>query len=313
MKDPYAEYNVDKRSWIPQMHRRSISIFNQNYNTPGNFRQGLESRDSVEFLPYDEEQQEDQGITDEYLPNDEGNEIDESTVQDFRMFFPVMRLLNKMKQVPRNPEEDYTYRPTDVLRDFEETERDQDVDVVDFLRNNILGNAIKQNNEEIVDDDYPRRFTFVYNTPDNFRAGWEIRDLLNDDDGMEENEEIPESRIYFDEGLPQNNPIEEYGSGSHNQQDEIFRELKNENNFLKNDNEQREEIFRELKNMQNDDNYFDVNGPVISERKSNLHQQKEQQKEQQQQQPGFYAEGGLLYIPKRVTNNESNKFTISLM
>lgn len=56
MPDPYLGYETIKRTWIPQMHRRSISnnqIFSEAYNTPGNFRMGMETRD-LEFLPQPE-------------------------------------------------------------------------------------------------------------------------------------------------------------------------------------------------------------------------------------------------------------------
>lgn len=56
MPDPYEGYEVVKRQpWIPQMHRRSIpnnQIFSE-YNTPGSFRMGVETRD-LEFLPQEE-------------------------------------------------------------------------------------------------------------------------------------------------------------------------------------------------------------------------------------------------------------------
>lgn len=282
MKDPYAEYNVVKRSWIPQMHRRSMPIFKQNYNTPTNFRQGKESKDSIEFLPYDDLNEE----TEEYLP-----EMDESTIE----LLPVVRLLTKMRQ-ESNTENYAPYRTSvdnfqDLLDEFDANEQAQDVNIMDALRNNVLENTIARNLA-----DYPKRFTSTYNTPDNFRAGWESRDqidgIVNDNDI---DDELPESRIYFDENLPQENQMEEYGSGSNNnnnnQQEEIFRELKNDN-FLNQNRDNRKGVFRELE----DKNLYDLPvGAVPPEQDTTL------------RQPGIYAEGGVLYLGAKSATDANDK------
>lgn len=77
MPDPYAEYEVIKRTWIPQMHRRSIpdsQIFSGEYNTPGNFRLGKETRD-LAFLPQVEASIPDEEISDEEERSDENEAI----------------------------------------------------------------------------------------------------------------------------------------------------------------------------------------------------------------------------------------------
>lgn len=78
MPDPYTEYI--KRTWLPQMHRRSApnsQIFSD-YNTPGDFRMGKESRDVSEALPSPEPQptkaednNEDEGNNEEKLSDEE--------------------------------------------------------------------------------------------------------------------------------------------------------------------------------------------------------------------------------------------------
>lgn len=280
MEDPYAEYSVTKRTWVPQMHRRSIPIFNQNYNTPLNFRQGKETKDALEFLPFEDNPEN----LDDFITANNEEEIADSTIDEIRSFLPVMRLLNKMRE--ESNINDYTYRPSmenfgELLNDFDSTERANDIDVIDLL-NNIPRNRIMQNYNNL-----PERFTLTYNTPENFRAGWESRDLI-------EEEELPESRIYFDEGLPQESQIEESGSGSHTQQDEIFRELKN-GNFDFNDNQdQGEEIFRELKNIPNKNDFYDLEST-------------ETEHQNTMKQPAIYTEGGVVYVPSnRVDEGTSN-------
>lgn len=73
MPDPYTEYEVIKRAWIPQMHRRSVpdsQIFSEKYNTPGSFRMGKETRD-YEFFP----QVEASPLEEEVLADEEREEI----------------------------------------------------------------------------------------------------------------------------------------------------------------------------------------------------------------------------------------------
>lgn len=219
MEDPYAQ--VIKRTWIPQMHRRSLpaSDYFSEYNTPNDFRAGRESRDDLEFLP---------------------PENDELTVNDLRQMYPLIRYLNQMKL---NPEE------------IQNTLTPEEYDKLVRLLAQI--EATDPNEEEEIEADPFERFTLEYNTPDNFRAGWESRDALG------YNDEIPESRIYFDEN---DEPNEEYGSGYNTIPAGAFRELKNtfeDNNF------HTKEIFREL-----------------------------QQKHNSQSNPGVYTEGGVVYAPR---------------
>lgn len=201
MEDPYAQ--VVKRTWIPQMHRRSppLGYFSENYNTPNDFRAGRESKDDLEYLP----------------------EADDLTVDDLREMYPLVKYLSRVNLSPEEVHETLTpdeyEKLSKLLDEIEETNMK--------LRN-------EQEEEEEEDDPF-EKFTLTYNTPDNFRAGWESRDALAYGD------DFPESRIYFDENDESN---EEYGSGYNTLPGGVFRELKNK--FDHDNNFNTKEIFREL-------------------------------------------------------------------
>lgn len=55
MEDPYAEYSViNKRSWIPQMHRRAVSgfpsFFDDRYGFPKRSAYSEDPQDAIDFL-----------------------------------------------------------------------------------------------------------------------------------------------------------------------------------------------------------------------------------------------------------------------
>lgn len=92
MPDPYAGYEVIKRTWIPQMHRRSIpnrEIFSEEYNTPGSFRMGMETRD-LEFLP----QAEPASAVEETNPKKEGPKTEEEEEESFNNAIHVLQQLH---------------------------------------------------------------------------------------------------------------------------------------------------------------------------------------------------------------------------
>lgn len=291
MEDPYANYDVAKRTWIPQMHRRSAPyppIFTQNYNTPGNFREGKESRDDIDFLPYDRQPQSYTNSFQELLDNP-SEEQEDSTLDEIETILPMVNLLSKLREPSGYPE--YRYRSSlkplqDVMNEFEATERTQDVDVEDLFRRQILRD--RQNNGEI-----PEQFSLSYNTPDNFRAGWESRDEI------EGEEELPESRIYFDE-IQQENPQEEYGSGAHFQSDDAFRGLKDAKYDFGTSSERTQNFFRELNNL-----------PISSELSNGNEKYtagKDKLVKTLGKHSGVYTEGGVVYVPEnKLTGKYENQ------
>lgn len=97
--DPYAGYEVVKRTWIPQMHRRSIpnsQIFSEEYNTPGSFRLGKETRD-LEFLP-----QVVPGIIDEEIDE---NEDEQKSVDDEETIRTAINILQELNVRPEQVKE----------------------------------------------------------------------------------------------------------------------------------------------------------------------------------------------------------------
>lgn len=241
MEDPYAE--PEKRAWIPQMHRRSIpQYFNEQYNTPTGFRLGKETRDELEFLNANPE---------DSLSNNNLLSLDEMTEM-----YPLIKYLNDLQL---SPEELQLYlspdnydRLAELLNQYQETS--------DFLEQKFQ--------EQIPDE----RFTVDYNTPDNFRAGWESKDALPAQD-EELDDQLSEPRIYIDEYNDGLNPNE----GPANVET-IFRERK------MNPSNKRKEIFRELKAL-NDMNEMETWG------------------NQPEMRPGAYAEGGMVLEPQN--NNEN--------
>lgn len=243
MADPYADYLVNKRTWIPQMHRRS-EIFSPNYNTPGNFRSGLEIRDDLDFLPtsdsyYNDRQPRQQNDNEDDL----GLTLDElerlKPIVDFFDKIGVGKHELKMLLLPQN---------NDHLQELLEL-----YDLYERENNNNL------EDQDADDEEPPERFSPSYNTPDNFRAGFESRD------------DMPEPRVYYEDEQTTyaDEPPEEYGSGIQAEPAEVFRELKKmRTNYFKSPKSQ--EIFRELKNLQ-------------------------KHEEEQSSDAGIYTEGGIVY------------------
>lgn len=286
MEDPYSTYTVDKRNWIPQMRRRSIplaQVFNPNYNTPTNFRMGKETRDELEFLPpinrpnylFDDNE------------NTEEDDSESSTAvnpEDIKEFYPMLDYIYKFRTTTENfrnlPLRTRYKQLKSLLNEFSSLEQPEDIDI-----DEILNRQIEKEETENVEENgvVPERFEETYNTPDNFRAGWESKDLLNED--------IPESRIYVNEN--EDDYPEEYGSGSHTEPEEIFRELKQlhtqqaeeeQSDIPRYSND--DEIFRELKQMQK------------SEENSNLVKlQPQPDKIRDLDTSGLYTEGGVVYAP----------------
>ncbi|KAI4461799.1 receptor-type tyrosine-protein phosphatase [Holotrichia oblita] len=257
MEDPYVGYTLNKRTWIPQMRRRSIPLgqgFNPNYNIPNNFRIGEETRDKLEFLrPIPSPKQllsEDEEYSNGVDINSREAEI---TPEDLEEFYPMMDYIYKLRSTTEGikdlPVNVGYQKLKSLLYDFARIERPEDVDVGNLLNRHM---ANEQNTNPGDSSNVPERFSLSYNTPDNFRAGWETRDLLDDD--------IPESRVYIDEA-DEDYP-EEYGSGTYTATDEIFRELKQINKHQRERDEEEmetprypdeDEIFRELKQMRKDE------------------------------------------------------------
>lgn len=178
LPDPYANYIVEKRSWIPPMRRRSSVMPDMVPIDPRN----VDPPDALEFLQkYNNE-----------------DSVDEDDVNDID---PVVKFLNDMQLSPLeiqeilNPEN--RKKLDDLLRRFEH----------EISKSNTK-NVFESSNE--LDEQPDERFTLKYNTPDNFRNGWESRDTLLDGNS----DDFPESRVYFDEGdLSENDEDPEYGSG----------------------------------------------------------------------------------------------------
>lgn len=145
MEDPYAAYEVMKRTWIPQMHRRALpdSQFFGGYNTPSDFRVGKEIRDdALEFLPQ---------------VNFDGRFEAEDPARD-----KVGHLVQILQQLNLSPVELQKYLSPD---NFEK---------LLWLLNDLEGTRSSQ--ELLVG-----RFPSSYNTPEGFREGWESRDDAEDD------------------------------------------------------------------------------------------------------------------------------------
>lgn len=241
MEDPYASSQIIKRAWVPQMRRRSINpeLFSEQYNTPSNFRLGKETRDALEFLPPPAPP-----------PNGPVSYLDQNnylTVDDIAEMYPIVKYLNDLNLTPQQIA--YFLTPDNYER---------------------IGELLQELEENQEPDE---RFTLQYNTPDNFRAGWESRDSLL-------YEELPESRVYIDEEVEPIN--EDYGSGNPNEE-EIFRERKT--------NLDTDEIFRELKTLQE-----------LENERFDQHWGKNDQK------PRIYTEGGVVYAPQKSLMNRLDRF-----
>lgn len=293
MEDPYAALNVDKRTWIPQMHRRSIpleQVFNPKYNTPNNFRMGKESRDGLQFLHPIRPQH---GFFDSGDDTNEENLYSSTTEinpKDLEEFIPMLDYIYKFRTTTENlrdlPMSDRYRKLKTLLDEFSSIERPENIDIQDLITRKIDDEDLEEESK------MPDRFDMNYNTPDRFRAGWESRDLLDED--------ISEPRVYVDE-TDEDYP-EEYGSGSHTESDEVFRELKQLQKQEIEDElkasprySNEDEIFRELKHIQKNEDRGHLSGRDISrkfEKTGNV------------DAPGLYTEGGVVYAPEVKTTGK---------
>lgn len=257
MEDPYAEYEVVKRAWIPQMHRRSLpnaQIFSD-YNTPANFRHGKETRDqSLEFLP-----------------------LMKSPEDDEQLVGPILELLEQLNLRP----EEYRslFAPENfeklmyLMKVFDDNERRKDTDINELLRRQV----------EYDEREGPERFSITYNTPERFREGWESKD------------DLPEPRIYFDEGDGEGVQVEEDGSGLQSPPEEIFRELAKADGDIDFNNNVPDEaqIFSSShRKYPFRDVGYDVDGI------STEHQVRT---DNNLEKAGFYTEGGVVHVPNAPT------------
>ncbi|KAF2882337.1 hypothetical protein ILUMI_23836 [Ignelater luminosus] len=264
MPDPYAQYEVTKRAWIPQMHRRSLplpSYFSKQYNTPLGFRLGEETRDSLEYLPKMRQEPYDN----EFLTNDIQEEIpSDLSLEDLSEFYPMINFLSKLHLTTddvRNLLLPKNYPVLQALLDeFEKSESAYDTNIVDLLRQQIEEDQLEKEYPDV-----PERFSLMYNTPDSFRAGWESRDIQTD-------EELPESRVYFDENEDDDSQRQEYGSGERTEPEEIFRELKH---------------LHEKYGYDFDDKNQQIAGLA----------RRVDEKGDAESQSGVYTEGGVVYVP----------------
>lgn len=264
MPDPYADYEAVKRTWIPQMHRRSVAdsqIFSEQYNTPGNFRLGKETRD-LEFLPQMQPQNLDED--EEYEVPTNGNFLARDADVD------LAEQLDIDPEDMRNVLDSGKYAKfLWLLNRFDENERRKDIEV-----------------EELINE-VPERFTRTYNTPDNFRAGWESRDL-----SLLEEESPPEPRIYYDEVESENYQPDEYGSGLPKESNEIFRELKNARRFY--DEEDDGTYYNAPVNVYGSPNGYPIKS-VEYEEVRNV--PRELVRHDNKLESGTYTEGGVVYGP----------------
>ncbi|KRT85383.1 tyrosine phosphatase, partial [Oryctes borbonicus] len=296
MEDPYADYSVQKRTWIPQMRRRSVPLATS-INLPSRFRMMEAKRDKLEFLranhlpnrlPFQENRRP--------LPKDIDTSTPEVTPDDLEEFYPMVNYIYRLKATTQDfrdlPMNDKYQKLKSLLDDFSTIERPEDIDINDLLTRQI-SNEDEEEDNLAEGASLPERFMMTYNTPDNFRAGWESRDLLDDD--------IPESRVYIDE-TDEDYP-EEYGSGAHTESDEIFRELKQLRKHERGEEEERQtsgysnddEIFRELKQMRKNE---DTNFTGIPKKFANTGKIVDTS--------GLYTEGGVVYAPKSKVSDDLN-------
>lgn len=277
MEDPYADYSVAKREWIPQMHRRSLPQYLDQSKDSGNFHSNS-PEDSLEFLQRYEANYPEQNT----VFNDRPTILEQNdylTLEDLTEMYPVIKFLNDMHLTPReiqkflSPENYEKLR--ELLAEFDRKTAQSENDVHDPRKQQL-----EPDND--YDNSLPdERFTLTYNTPDNFRAGWESRDALP----YKDFDDIPESRVYIDEEEGQEGENTEYGSGNPLAPDEIFRERKTNPNY---DVPTEMEIFRELER--------ENNGRVFRDRP----------------RPGVYTEGGVVWSPTVERNFIGNLITRNL-
>lgn len=156
-----------------------------------------------------------------------------------------------------------------LVNKFQENEKHHDTDV------QALMNGYKQKFFGP-----PEGFPIDYNTPENFRAGWESKDR---DIPMYPDVELPEQRIYFDEEDDFSFVPDDYGSGLPKDPEELFNgvyqqqlqdvpDLNSGIEVYGNEMEQRP-LYLETNDIPKD---LDVGGNG---------------------QPVMYTEGGMVYAP----------------
>lgn len=261
MPDPYTQYEVTKREWFPPMRRRSASppsYFNEHYNTPSGFRLGEETKDILEYLPSTYED----NILTNNVPYASTTDLSANDIEDF---YPTINFINKFKLSTDDVRKLLLPENVPILRalleEFDKYENTYDVDALELLKQ-IEEEKMKEESES------PERFSLLYNTPDGFRAGWETKDFQQD-------AELPESRVYYDENEDEDFEKREYGSGERTEP-EIFRELQHIHEKYNNDlSYPKSEVIHQrdggLVRKVNDENY--------------------------RGQSGVYTEGGVVYVP----------------
>lgn len=266
MPDPYTQYELRKREWLPQMRRRSIPVpsnFNREYNTPMGFRMGEETRDELEYLPkispdlYQDEFISNR-IPEDYAPN--------LSLEEMQQLYPMIDYLNKLRLTKADIQDLLLTKNYNVLQsllnNFDKNENIYDTDVLNLVPQPIEGSQLQDGNSEI-----PERFSLMYNTPDRFRAGWESKDYQSIG-------ELPESRVYFDEDDDEQK--HEYGSGELNVADDVIKELQH-----------LQEKHGYQVNIPEYDNYPEIAGIA----------HKINQEGTVEKQSGVYTEGGVVYVP----------------
>lgn len=151
-----------------------------------------------------------------------------------------------------------------LIKKFQENEKRHDTDV-QALMNSYYEKFFGP----------PERFSINYNTPENFRAGWESKD-----GDLYADVELPEQRIYFDEEDDFGFLPDDYGSGLPKDPEEVYNELKNsQGNQIR-----QRPLYLETNDIPKTVDVT-VNGP-----------------------PVMYTEGGMVYAPN--TRKEGNSVSL---
>ncbi|XP_044755325.1 receptor-type tyrosine-protein phosphatase N2 isoform X2 [Coccinella septempunctata] len=167
MPDPYADYQVMKRAWIPQMHRRSPPVIT--IKSTRDF-----DNDPLEFLQAPTFQE--KIVADDNFREGMGSDVQQEgprllSFQDMMDIYPLIKYLNENYLSPsdlrRILSPDSYEQLERLLEDFDHTFARHDYRIAD------LEEQLAKENELT-----PERFSMTYNTPDKFREGWESRDSL---------------------------------------------------------------------------------------------------------------------------------------
>lgn len=150
MEDPYTEYQMVKRTWIPQMHRRSLpQFFTEQYNTPGNFRLGKETRDDLEFLPQYDDRYATPMVEDNSQPESYIDPDDYMSFGDLTEMYPIIKYLNDRRLSPREIEKFLTpsnyNKLAQLLRQFEKSEEQNKDYLNELIKRNMMEEEGYQN------------------------------------------------------------------------------------------------------------------------------------------------------------------------